>query len=78
MEKFTINYGTGVVEVVEVETLEEAQTIAVDSMSYTQESVKIEQNGEVVATSTWYGVAADEENEVLADFGEYGFYAEWN
>lgn len=78
MEKFIINYGTGVFEEVEVEGLEQAQEIAVEGMSYTQTSVKIEQDGEVVSTSMWYGVAAEEDDEVLASFGSQGFFGEWN
>ena len=77
--KFVINYHTGVKDVVEVNSLEEAKQIAVEGMTYTQQKVTIEQeDGEVLATSYWFGVAPDEDDAVLARFGDYGFYQLWD
>lgn len=77
MEKFTINYHTGVIEEVEVEDLAEAKAIAEEGMAYTQENVTIEQDGEVITTSYWCPVPAEDEDEVLFDFGDFGFYQPW-
>lgn len=77
--KFIINYHTGVVHEIEAEDLAEAKQIAVEGMTYTQQKVSIEQeDGEVLATSYWFGVAPDEDDAVLARFGDYGFYQLWD
>lgn len=74
---YKIDYGTGVVQTVEGD-LEAAKKAAVEGMSYTQENVKIfDEDDNLVAISRWYGVQPEEDDEVLADFGEYGFYGEW-
>lgn len=78
MEKFTINYHTGVIEEVEVEDLQEAKRIAEEGMAYTQENVTIEQDGEVITTSYWFPVPASDDDDVLKDFGDFGFYQVWS
>ncbi|MCY7574254.1 hypothetical protein [Bacillus pumilus] len=78
MEKLKINYHTGVSEEVEG-NLEEAKEIAKKGMSYTQEKVTIEtMDGDVLATSYWYGVEPEEDDSVLEQFGSYGFYQTWD
>lgn len=74
---YTIDYGTGVVESIDGE-LEAAKEAAVEGMAYTQQNVKIlDDNGAEVLVSCWYGVEPSEDDEVLAQFGTFGFYAEW-
>lgn len=78
MEKFIINYHTGVTEEVEVSSLDQAQEAAQEGMTYTQEKVTIESaEGEVLATSYWYSVQPGEDDEVVASIGEFGFYGDW-
>lgn len=79
MEKFIINYHTGAGnEEVEVEDLNEAKEIAKEGMAYTQQNVTIETpQGEVITTSTWYGVEPSEEDYVLETIGG-GFYQLWD
>jgi len=73
---YVVNFGTGAGNE-ELESLESAKTFAVDNCSYTGESIKIEQGGEEVATLPFYGVAAADDDVVSADFGDNGFYGEW-
>ena len=79
MEKYTINYQNGFTSEF-LGTLEEAKLEALDGMSYTQASVSIEKDGEVVTTSRWYGVEPTQEdhdnNAVLEEIGG-GFYGDW-
>lgn len=77
MEKFVINYHTGVTEEVEVNDLAEAKEIAKNGIAYTQESISIlDKNGEVVTESHWFGVNPSDEDCVLEEIGG-GFYQIW-
>lgn len=79
MTNYIINYNNGFTEEFEG-TLDQAKVAAQEGMSYTQASVTIEQDGQVVATSQWYGVQPTEEdfdnNNVLEEIGN-GFYSDW-
>ncbi|WP_375102348.1 hypothetical protein ACDZ28_00670 (plasmid) [Paenibacillus sp. RS8] len=78
MEKFVINYHTGVTEEVNVYDLNEAKEIAKDGIAYTQQNVTIEYpDGNVITTSYWYGVHPQEEDNVLEVIGG-GFYQTWS
>lgn len=77
MTKYTINYHTGVSEEVEVMDLQEAKELAYNGISYTQENVSIEQDGEVITTAYWYGVVPSEDDEVLVEIGG-GHYQTWS
>lgn len=77
MEKFTINYHTGVTQEIEVYDLNEAKEVAKEGISFTQENVSIEQDGETLAVAQWYGVKPSEEDEVLETVGG-GFYQRWS
>lgn len=71
-----IDYGTGITE--EAETLEEAKRIAEKGMAYTQESVRIMEDGRQIAVSYWVGIKPTEEDDnVLQQFGDYGYYTDW-
>ncbi|RUS47854.1 hypothetical protein ELR57_07220 [Cohnella sp. AR92] len=73
----TIDYGTGVVHTVEGD-LNEAKVAALEGMAYTQQDVRIlDDNGAEILISRWYGVEPAEDDEVLTQFGSYGFYSEW-
>lgn len=76
MEKFTINYHTGIKEIVEVYDLDEAKQVAKEGIGYTQEKISIEQDGEVITTANWYGVEPGEEDAVLETISG-GFYQLW-
>lgn len=77
MEKYIINYHTGVKHEVEVDDLNEAKTIAQEGISYTQENVSIEKDGEVITIARWYGVKPAEDDDVLEVIGG-GFYQRWS
>ena len=75
-----INWNNGMVEEFEG-TLEKAMEEAVERAGYTGESITIEESdgyeSKILATLPWYGVAAEEDDIVTADFGDLGFYGEW-
>lgn len=78
VEKFLINYHTGITEQVKVHDLDKAKEIAKEGIAYTQENITIETlDGEVVTTSYWYGVQPQEDDEVLEIVGS-GFYQVWS
>lgn len=75
---YYVNYGTGAGNEEVEGTLEDAMRVAEDGLSYTQESVKIEdEDGEEVAILPWYGTAPEEDDMVTCQFGDFGFYGEW-
>ncbi|MFA5559213.1 MAG: hypothetical protein WDA59_07160 [Methanofastidiosum sp.] len=83
MKKYLVNFGTGAGNEY-ADTIEEAKRIAVEQASYTQASIKIElvneddeEENEVIARLPWWGVQPGEDDEVIVDFGEFGFYGEW-
>ena len=77
MTRYTIDYQTGVTEVVDG-TLDKAKEVAVAGIAYTQENVIIKDgDGEEVTRSTWYGVKPEEDDAVLEIISE-GFYQTWN
>ena len=83
MKKFLINFGTGAGEEY-AETLEEAKEIAEENATYTQCSITIEipsnddeEENKVVAKLPWWSVQPGEDDEVTVDFGNFGFYGEW-
>ncbi|MEK7019844.1 hypothetical protein [Bacillus sp. FSL R9-9410] len=78
MEKFIVNYHTGVTEEIEVNDLNEAKEVAKEGIAYTQEKITIETlDGEVITTAYWYGVPPQEDDDVLENVGG-GFYQKWS
>lgn len=78
MEKYIVNYHTGVTEEVKVSDLSEAKKVAEEGIAYTQEKITIETlDGEVITTSYWYGVSPQEDDNVLETVGG-GFYQVWS
>ncbi|ARX70161.1 hypothetical protein [Bacillus thuringiensis] len=78
MEKYIVNYHTGVTEEVEVNDLSEAKKVAEEGIAYTQEKITIETlDGEVITTSYWYGISPQEDDNVLEMVGG-GFYQVWS
>lgn len=76
---YYINYGTGAGNEEVEGTLEEAMKIAEQGLTYTQESVGIEnEDGETIAVLPWWGVEPGEDDIVTCQFGSFGFYGEWN
>ncbi|MED1107665.1 hypothetical protein [Bacillus paramycoides] len=79
MEKYIVNYHTGVREEVEVNDLNKAKEIAKEGIAYTQEKITIEKlDGAVITTSYWYGVTPQDDDEILEQIGNYGFYQMWS
>lgn len=74
---YVINYQTGVTEEING-SLEKAKQSAVDGMEYTGESVLIQLNGETVTAARWYGTEPTEDDSVLIQYGDYGFYQTWD
>ncbi|MCU4733492.1 hypothetical protein [Bacillus sp. RCC_6_1] len=78
MEKYIVNYHTGVTEEVEVSGLSEAKKVAEEGIAYTQEKITIETlDGEVITTAYWYGISPQEDDNVLETVGG-GFYQAWS
>ncbi|OPH62185.1 hypothetical protein BC351_00560 [Paenibacillus ferrarius] len=78
MEKYIINYHTGIKNEVEVNHLLEAQELAFDGIAYTQENITIETlKGEVLSIARWHGTEPDEDDDVLCEVGK-GFYSLWS
>lgn len=78
---YYINYHTGAGDETS-DTLEQAMEIADDGACYTQQNITIEDdNGNVIAERTWYGVQASQEDledeEDIIDFGSFGHYGPW-
>lgn len=77
--KYYVNYGTGAGNRTVEGSLEEAMQVAEDGLTYTQQSVHIQnEDGDEVAWLPWYGVAPEEEDVVTCRFGDSGFYGEWH
>lgn len=75
--KFLVNFGTGAGNEW-AETLEEAKQIAEENATYTQASIIIEdKNYNEIAKLPWWSVQPGEDDEVTVDFGNFGFYGEW-
>lgn len=69
-----IIYGNGFVEKRFADSVEELVSWLQGTLSYTGCSVKIMLDDEVLMISDWYGVVPEEQDDVLAQFGSYGFY----
>ncbi|PGK15231.1 hypothetical protein CN895_07740 [Bacillus cereus] len=79
MNKFIINYHTGVKEEINVHNLDEAKKIAKEGISYTQKNVSIETiDGEIITSTSWFGVTPEDDDEILEQIGDYGFYQMWD
>lgn len=82
--EYHIMYGTGTGDEVFNGSLEDAMKIAEEGTSYTQNSVAIcvkdenEESGyKTIAILPWWGVAPSENDEVVIQFGDYGYYGKW-
>jgi len=73
---YFVNFGTGAGNEWR-DTLEQAKAYAEAHLAYTQTSIHIEHDDEVVATLPWYGVRAGDDDVVIADYADFGFYGEW-
>lgn len=78
MKKFVINYHTGVKNEVTANDLEDVKQIALEGIAYTQENVSIEDTeGNVLTVARWYSVEPEEDDQILTQIGNYGFYQLW-
>lgn len=78
MSNFFVDYNTGAGNFSVSGTLQDAMSAAEANIGYTQQSVTIMLNGLSVATLPWWGVEANEDDVVTADYGQFGFYGEWS
>lgn len=78
MKKYYVNFGTGVGNK-EVKTIQEGIDYVEKNLSYTQKRIEIRrlEDDEVVIYLPWWGVKAEEDDIVICDFGNYGFYGDW-
>lgn len=78
MGKYIVDFNTGVAHELELDSLMEAKTYAIEQISYTQENVRIIDGAtnEELTCAAWFGVEPTEEDEVLVHIGN-GFYARW-
>ena len=77
--KYNVRYNTGAGDELGIETLDEAKRIADEGAAYTQCDIVIEdEDGEEITRRIWYGVKPDEDEENIINFGDFGFYADWN
>ena len=76
--KYFVNYHTGAGDFEFEGELFEAMEAADKDAAYTQESITIEQDGEVVARRPWYGCMTGVEEEANPiPVGTFGFYGDW-
>lgn len=75
-KKYYVDFGTGAGNDF-AETLEKAMEFAVDGARYTQQSIKIFCDEDQVAELPWWGVAAEEDDIVTVNYGDFGYYGEW-
>ena len=73
-----VNYGTGAGNYESNLDIDDLAVEVGNNTSYTQCNVKIQDmDGETLAILNWYGVKATEDDTVTADYGDFGFYGEW-
>lgn len=77
--KYYINYNTGAGNETIEGTLEDAMKRAEEDLEYTQEDVCIYEEGDNVPAATlhWYGCTPTEDDIVTCQFGDFGYYGEW-
>ncbi|MFD1387548.1 hypothetical protein ACFQ4Z_12130 [Oceanobacillus oncorhynchi subsp. oncorhynchi] len=83
LNKYAIDYGTGIVDKVEARDIYEVQELVTERMTYTGENISIRglegADGEY-AVSRWYPIqpkTQEEIDDVLVQFGAFGYYAKW-
>lgn len=78
---FHINYNNGMkndLYALSFDQLEWVEDFAEEFMSYTGHDVVIyDHMGKEVSRSEWYGVKPEEDDEVLMQFDDYGYYTNW-
>lgn len=77
MEKYEISYNNGVVHEVEVESLEKAKKRAIEHLTCTRKDITILKNGEPIIISRYRILRVYENDNILRDFGNQGFYTDW-
>lgn len=79
--EYYINYHTGVGDEWFEGDLEDAMEAAESGVCYTQQNVTIEtydgNEFECVAKLPWCGCAPEDEDDVLIDYGSFGYYGQW-
>ena len=75
---FIISHQNGFEEVVEASTEKEHLDYATETLNYTQTNVVIgTPEGEKLYITEWIGLPAQEDDNPLVTFGDYGFYTQW-
>ena len=77
MTHYIINYNTGITDVMEFDEpdLLAVMRYAEARAEYTQQDIDIYQDGRIIATLKWYGIAPCDDDIVAVDFQDFGFYA---
>ncbi|AMQ66665.1 hypothetical protein FDG96_gp06 [Bacillus phage Mgbh1] len=79
MRKYIIDFHTGVRHAVNINTLEEAQEFALSCLAYTGEKITIiDDRNNVVSVARWWAHEPNEDDDVLVQFGSFGFYETWS
>lgn len=81
MEKYVIDYNTGIKDELEFYGLQDVKEYAENQAEYTQQDIDIYHDGKLVACLRWYGYPAGQDNiddcqdGVDVNFGDFGFYS---
>jgi len=75
---YSIRYNTGAGDESDIETLDEAMTLADEGARYTQEDIDIvEDAGETVSRRWWGCLDGLDECDNPIQFGSLGYYGDW-
>jgi hypothetical protein len=75
---YKVNFQTGARNKSGFRKIETAKCYAEEYCCYTQQNIIIENEyGKEVAYLPWYGTVPDQDDIVIAQFGNFGFYGEW-
>lgn len=79
MKQFRVNYGQGNFEEREaISVWQLSEEITNEGLPYNQSSVKIlDQEGNELLIADWYGVEPEEDDEILQQYGTFGFFTPW-
>lgn len=73
-----VNFGTGAGNYDSELELEELMEEVKENAAYTQIGIEIlDESENQIAYLPWYGVKAEDEDNVTVDYGDNGFYGEW-
>lgn len=75
---YSINFGLGNAFEGLFEDIGEAKSYAEENVELNRHHIKIhDDEGKLLSTSHWNGVAPTADEDVLVDFGKHGYYSNW-